>query len=185
MTTVLRIFFFTFLALVVLLTMNTCAHAAAPTVEQDLQLAAIAWPYSTCGSHIDIVWWTDAQANAQTWAGQYGADGAARRDMPCTMALRRSLMTTDPYKLCDTIVHEAGHNAGLDVGGVDGHGHTNNGSVMDVGGGVYPPCHIGETSEATQSMVRTVRKRIHCRTTLRRSRWYRSHGNCYLRMNHG
>lgn len=124
-----------------------------PTVEQDLALASQAWPDSPCAGHVQIVWWTDQQADHPTPQDlrrpdltrvdesfdEYALgvklldDGSTFRSS-CDLAVRRSLMVSDPAKLCDVIVHGAGHLAGLR--------HTHNGSIMDAEeGGIFPACH--------------------------------------------
>jgi hypothetical protein len=145
-----RILLILLATLAVLLT-SAASTEAAPTVEQNLQLAAQAFPDSPCAGHLQIVWWTDRQADYPTpeqirrpdlasisesfdeyALGVVLYDDGATVLNSCDLGVRRSLMADDPIRLCDVIVHGAGHLAGVR--------HTHDGSVMDLNGPGYPAC---------------------------------------------
>ena len=112
------------LAAVASLLVAAPAASAAPETE-GLAAAAAAWPDSPCKT-ITVLWATDFEA--------LGIDGYAHPSQ-CTIEVNAALTSWDAQteRVCDVIVHEAAHLAGLN--------HDSDLPIMDPSIGKWPACH--------------------------------------------
>lgn len=141
------------LAAIAALSITTPAQATTvalpePNVQQSLAIASAAWPNSPCAGRFQIVW--DAQLLTRS-GGTISGQATGRQWIGDSWQTVDCSMSLDPAadRMCDLIVHEAGHLAGIDE-------HTATG-VMRAAPEPFPACHPTITLTRRQSAVAQVR----------------------------